>query len=278
MKPVIFKSFLFALFLAPLAQAGLMEGSWRGYSSMQRKGSCDKMNLMIREVPGPEEKYYAVLMEYTRLPIACLEGIAVTNWVPRMYAFEISKLSAIEYKVSRLVVVDGEIVPMYTLPGGKITQVRHGSMENMVLALEPESVSSKGEVITFSGNEVTSTWEPLVANPFLGTTESGGFDYFKRKAKNINTRVYQDSTVDLYFPSFSVGSFELVSSPKYPLFFVAKDLNAKGTITPERMTQGIVFFIDIVNWKKWGYTTNEMMVINPYDPKHVGFFYEIQKN
>jgi hypothetical protein len=53
-----------------------------------------------------------------------------------------------------------------------------------------------------------------------------------------------------------------------------------NNIGDDKVLSRIGVFIDIVNWKSFGiqnFTTDELLMINPENPKDVGFYYETLK-
>ncbi len=258
------------------SSAELPEGSYMGCSSFFDHKNCndliynDAMALLIKKDPSANDKYYAVLAEYDRVPLTNITvKTALTKWVNRMYAYELTRAdTGLTYLAKRLVVDDeGNIVASseksdllilkndHDLEGATFLRVDKSQEEDDIVL----------EKISFSG-KVGSTWENLVPGDYFGSTDSTGGDYFK---KTINTRVNADGTI--VFNQAGLRG-EYVTAEKAPGLFTFASLNTHNQ-SNLNLEKKIGVFIDIVNWKPL-MTTDELLIIDPDDAKNVGFYYE----
>lgn len=266
------KSILLASILSTLAasaSAGLPAGSFKG-SSAFLKGP-DVMALIIKKDPANANVSYAVLAEYTRLPyIPGPERIEITKWVPRTYAYRIEPAGKLRYAVKPLrVSAAGEIeVDNGHLVFGALTLAKDGTLDGAKLIRYDRGSNMAAETITFNG-KLSSTWEDYVPGDYFGSKDNTGGDYMH---KAVNMTLSKDRVAEFSQEAVK-GKFDV--SEKAPGIFVfrAKGPGAVGDKGKEKIEPMIGVFIDIVNWKPF-FTTDELLLINPEDPKDVGFYYE----
>ncbi|MGE0614235.1 MAG: hypothetical protein AB7P04_01230 [Bacteriovoracia bacterium] len=259
------------------ALADLPEGSFRGDSSLFKFGplSTYSMTLLIKKDPNKADRYYAVLAEYEVLPFTDTvitdifsdkKRSAITKWVYRMHAYQMDKGNDYTYVLRPLTVAGGAIVPKTDVVYDVLTLKKPDQIKGATLTRREKGKKEAVETIHFKGNW-NSTWENYVVGKFLGTTRSSGLDYLLNKS--YNTETFANGQVVFNWEG-AKGTFAL--SESVPGLFVMKAVEADEANTA-KLEAKIAFFVDIVNWKPKA-TTNELMLINPSDPKDVGFYYE----
>lgn len=260
------KNFLFSLTLASAlaasARAGAIpEGSW-GSTQIRKQ---DVMAMIIKADAGNPTAGYAVLAEYTRLPIPALpERLRVCNWVPRLYLYRIEQIDKLRFSLKTVKVGAGggleidatkavselALAEKGTLAGARMIRKENGQADEQIDWV----------------NRIGSTWENYVPADFFGSHDSTGGDYLH---KRVNTRLTEDKVAD-FFQEEIRGKFDMVEVAPKIFTFKAKGAIEKGA---DKVLTRIGVFIDIVNWKPF-FTTNELLMINPDDAKDVGFYYQ----
>lgn len=229
---------------------------------------------------------YAVLAEYDRfdkvpahfltVPVISLKlgskGSYLTSWVNRMYLYQIDRVSSTSYELKTLKVAsNGEIVVDHDVKANLLTLEKADSlMGAKIERFEKNSATAVETIVLNNTRPANSTWEAIVPGRYFGTNDNTGGDYFK---KGVNTNLGEDGLL-LVDREEIKGSFQLTE--KLPKMFTVTSLDSNN-LGVDKITNRIVVFIDIVNWKGLGiqkFTTEEMMIINPSDAKDVGFYYE----
>ena len=276
-----------------------LDGAFKGDNSRTEK-SDDVMALILQKDQQNPGDYFALLAEYTRdaAPVNSakrlgkaigtsvlnrLEKTALTRWIPRMYAYHMKKVGALEYSLHTLrVSQNGELSPDVNV-AAILTLSKADSIigANLRRPFKVRDSVAGVEEIKFHAKAV-STWEDYVEGNFFGSKESSGDDYFDNKI-NMSLSAIQSAT-GKGIATYSAdnendkdgieGEFEI--SEKHPKIFTLTSINAdnKGS---EKVTGKIGVFVDIVNWKSFGikkFTTEEFLLINPENPADVGFYYE----
>ena len=259
----ILRSLTLAAVLASAVHAGpIPEGSW-GSTQIRKQ---DIMALIIKADASNPTAGYAVLAEYTRLPIPALpERLRVCNWVPRLYFYRIEQMDKLRFSLKPMKV---SATGGLELDGGyasvsELTLDKKGTLVGAVLNRYDKSGAK--EEINFEG-KIGSTWENYVPASFFGSHDSTGGDYLH---KRINTRLTDDKVAD-FFQEEIKGKFDMVEVVPKIFTFKPKGPIALGA---EKVVTRIGVFIDIVNWKPF-FTTNELLLVNPDDAKDVGFYYQ----
>ncbi len=225
------------------------------------------MALLIKQDPANKDSYYAIVAEYDRATGRLSpERLALTKWVPRMYAYRIDKMTDLQYamkplRVSRTgdIEVDGSVSP------DNLSLAQSGTLDGAVITRYDKNSVVVAERIKFKG-KLGSTWENYIAGNFFGSTDSSGGDYFK---KDINMVLSQDK-VATFSQELIQGQFDVAEKAPGMFTFTAKRPDNKGN---ERVVTRIGVFVDIVNWKPV-FTTDELLLINPDNARDVGFYYE----
>jgi hypothetical protein len=262
--------------------AELPEGTFTGQSNIVKSSltAPNAMALIIKKDQATGNSY-AILAEYERkpwthfvtaLPIGATigkEASYLTSWVNRMYIYKVDG-SGMSYKLIPLKVdADGNIVPMLTMPAVDLNLKTEGSL--LGAQISRYYAKNKVELINMNGKyPANSTWEDMIPGNYFGSTDSSGGDY---TSSDVNTSLFEDGTLNLDLPN-TKGTFSLTE--KLPGMFVVKS-NSSFNKGNDKVAGRIVVFIDIVNWKSLGidrFTTEEMLMINPFNASDVGFYYE----
>ena len=259
----ILRSLTLTAVLASAAHAGpIPEGSW-GSTQIRKQ---DVMALIIRSDKANPTAGYAILAEYTRLPVPLLpERLRVCNWVPRLFIYRIEQIDKLRFSLKPLKVgANGAI----ELDGGyttvsELTLEKKGTLAGALLNRYDKNGAK--EEINFEG-KVSSTWESFVPGNYFGSHDATGGDYLH---KRINTRLGDDKVAD-FFQDEIKGKFDMTEVVPGIFTFKAKGQVALGA---DKVLTRIAVFVDIVNWKPF-FTTDELLLINPDDAKDVGFYYE----
>lgn len=261
----LFRALVLVAFAAASAAAGILpEGSYSGSSPLLH--GPDVMAMLIRKDAANPTAYYAVLMEYTRLPfIPGPERLEIARWVPRIYAFRLEQIDKLRFSAKILRPNAAGAIVADPKSTAELTLAKAGTMDGAALERFENGAALPVEKITFQG-KVSSTWEKWVPGNFFRSKDVTGGDYLK---KDINTVLGKDQVADFNHQDV-VGKFNAVE--KIPGFFV---FAPKGTVAKglNQVVGRIGVFIDIVNWKPF-FTTNELLIINPDDAKDLGFFYQ----
>lgn len=264
MRPIVL-TLAVALLAASAGAKDLPEGGATGHTPLVK--DPDVMALLIKKDKSKEGIWYAVLSEYTRLKhIPGPERLEVTRWVPRMHAYRVEKISDVRYAMRPLhVSAAGEIEPDGQYVPSALQLKEAGTLKGATLTRFDKGSNLFSETITFDGS-LGSTWENFVVGNFFWSRDPTGGDYLK---KGINTTLSDDHVADFRTEKIS-GSFQMTE--KVPGFWTLKAKNGKA-VGADKIEDRIGVFIDIVNWKPL-FTTNELLLINPDDPRDVGFFYQ----
>lgn len=253
------------LLTAPSSAGSLPEGGFKG--SSQLIGRPDVMALFIRKDPKSANAYYAVLAEYDRINGYIVpDRLAITKWVPRMYAYRLVESGERRYSVQPLRVSGtGEIeVDDRRIPDS-LSLAKDGTLDGATLVRYRDNSVVVAERIKFKGR-ISSTWEEYMPGTFFGTSNSSGGDYFK---KGVNMTLSKDNSADFRQEDIQ-GAFAV--SEKAPGMYTFRALGT-GHLGADKILGRIGVFIDIVNWKPI-FTTDELLLINPEQPLDVGFYYE----
>jgi hypothetical protein len=252
-----------------VALAKLPEGSFKG-ASPQLKGP-NVMALLIKKDPNAADNYWAVMAEYDRVPyIPGPERIELTRWVPRIYAYKVEPNGDKKYSMRPIrVSAQGEIVVDAGYPvAGALLLKKDGKMDGATLTRYEKGKVLAAETVSFEG-KLSSTWENYVPGNFFGSKDATGGDYFH---KQVNTELGKDKVAS-FNQTEIVGKFDVAEKAPGLFVFRAKAPTAEGDKGKDKVEPMIGVFIDIVNWKPF-MTTDELLLINPDDPKDVGFYYE----
>lgn len=255
-------SFVAAAALASAARAGAIpEGSW-GSDQIRRQ---DVMALIIKADAGNPTAGYAILAEYTRLPIPALpERLRVCNWVPRLYLYRIEQIDKLRFSLKTVKVgAGGGLEVDATKAVSELTLAEKGTVIGATLVRKE---AGKPDEEYHWASKVSSTWENYVPGEFFGSHDATGGDYLH---KRVNTRLSADKSAD-FFQDEIVGQFDMVEVAPKIFTFKPKGAIAKGA---DKVLSRIAVFVDIVNWKPF-FTTDELLLVNPDDAKDVGFYYE----
>lgn len=246
-----------SLFLSTALHAAAPQGSFKG-SSPKLKGP-DVMALIVR---GD----YAVLAEYTRLPyIPGPERIEITKWVPRTYFYKLEPAGENRYALKAMRVSGGALeVDNGHLVASLLTLGKKGRMDGATLTRYDRGSNLASETITFEG-KLSSTWEDYVPGKYFGSHDPTGGDYLH---KAVNMTLSKDMVAEFTQDEVS-GQFSVAEKAPGVFTFTPKGA-VKGA---DKIVTRIGVFIDIVNWKPF-FTTDELLLVNPEDPKDVGFYYE----
>lgn len=256
------RSTLLALALSITAtSAGLAgpvpEGSFKGTSGLAAGPNI--MAFLVRRDPADPKAYYAILAEYQRRSgVPLPERTKLTVWVNRMFAYRLEEVGALRYAAKPLRVSSGGEITVDGTAAATLTLANSGTMDGATLSRDQESVLFDGRI--------SSTWEGYVPGDYFGTKDSTGGDYFK---KNVNMTLSPDKVADFFTPEIK-GKFEVAEKAPGMFTFTPKSAGNQGE---DKVLGRIGVFIDIVNWKPV-FTTDELLLINPGDPKDVGFYYE----
>lgn len=260
------------MFTSLVAQAEITEGAFRGKSTLIKNKliDADFMALLIQKDPKHANRYYAFLAEYDVVPGTFITiTTAITKWINRMYAYQLDKLSNDVYIMRKLrVSADGEIyADMQEIPDTlRLSQTKGEFMKGTILTRFNKQTKQVEEVINIVGRG-HSTWEKFVPGVYFGSTDSTGGDYFHEE---VNTEITHEGRALFNMPGI-IGEYQM--SEQAPKMFTFKSMN-EGNVGQEKLAGRIGVFIDIVNWKAAGFTTDELLVINPDNASDVGFYYE----
>lgn len=258
------------------------------------------------EVTG---KTYAILAEYERLPMTNFtRTTAVRSWVNRLYAFKVEQEEERKNQFNLIplaVSAQGQIyanreVPSSSLSMPAIVNQRpwNGLSGAVVRIYDRENPDpNTAEIIKFRNGTHGSTWRRFVPANYMGTKRTSGLDYFRRN-KFYNAKVSPDLYLhaekfqdyeDYEKPIIAMASFSLeeqeygldifgsfIVREKARRFFSFEPIkNQKSdAVNIEEVSTKIGIFIDVMDWTRAGFMTNELFLINPDDPSDVGFFYE----
>lgn len=273
MKNILLAVVAAALLAAP-ASAGLPEGAFEGLSALLTGKNV--MAFIVRKDPANSGQYFAILAEYDRnlldKPINFpTQRLKVAKWVPRIYIYRLEPNGRLKYAMKPLrVSAAGEIEtdPGYPVPN-ELKLAKDGKMKGAEIARYDKGSGLRNETITFSGQPVSSTWEGYVPGKYFWSKDPTGGDYLHKAVNSVlgEDKVAEFSTKDV------VGKYDVVEKLHNIFVLRAKQPAAEGDKGREKTETLIGVFIDIVNWKPF-FTTDEFMLINPDDPKDLGFFYE----
>ncbi|MEK7859347.1 MAG: hypothetical protein AAB320_09430 [Elusimicrobiota bacterium] len=258
-----------SILLAASASAGLPAGSFKGTSPFLK--GPDVMALIIKKDPANANTAYAVLAEYTRLPyIPGPERIEITKWVPRTFAYRIEPAGKLRYAMKPIrVSASGDIeVDNGHLVFGVLELKKDGTLDGATLTRYDRGSNMVAETIAFDG-KVSSTWEDYVPGNYFGSKDPTGGDYLH---KAVNMTLSKDKVAEFSMEDVK-GRFDVAEKAPGIFVFRAKAPAAAGDKGKDKVEPMIGVFIDIVNWKPF-FTTDELLLINPEDPKDVGFYYE----
>ncbi|MBI5247746.1 MAG: hypothetical protein HY923_11260 [Elusimicrobia bacterium] len=261
MKNLVHSLVLVSVLAAAAVAGPIPEGSW-GSTQIRKQ---DVMALIIKADKDNPTSGYAILAEYTRLPVPLLpERLRVCNWVPRLYLFRIGQIDKLRFSLKPVkVAAAGGIEVDASKAVSELTLTEKGSLAGAVLIRKENGQAD--EEINWEG-KVSSTWEDYVPGAYFGSHDATGGDYLH---KRINTRLSADKVAD-FFQADITGKFDMIESAPKIFTFKAKGPIAQGA---DKILPRIAVFVDIVNWKPF-FTTDELLVINPDDAKDVGFYYE----
>jgi hypothetical protein len=245
---------------------GLPEGGWIGKSDMVT-GLRDRMSLQLKQDPKNPKGYYATLAEYDRLPIPSPEKVQVTKWVPRMHVYYVQYVGGQSYSMTPMHLKDDKLVMKDGETPAVLNMKKPGEMKGAVLQ-RFNADNSVAETINFKGKSC-STWEGFVPGKFFKSVNSSGFDYFTKK--KVNTFLSEDHVATFNTDALK-GDYDMIEvEPGVGLYrFQAKN---PGQLGAEELEQQVGQFIDIMNWKP-KFRTNELMTIDPNNPRNDGFYYE----
>lgn len=261
MKNLI-RSFVLVSVLAGAASAGpIPEGSW-GSARIRKQ---DVMALIIKADKHDPTAGWAILAEYTRLPIPALpERLRVCNWVPRLYLFRVGQIDKLRFSLKPVKVgANGGVEVDATKAVSELTLAEKGTLAGAKMIRK--ETGQADEEIDWEG-KVSSTWENYVPGAFFGSHDATGGDYLH---KRVNTRLSEDKVAD-FFQTEITGKFDMIEVEPKIFTFKAKGPIAQGA---DKVLPRIAVFVDIVNWKPF-FTTDELLLINTDDAKDVGFYYE----
>lgn len=261
----VLSAFAVSVLFTTASFASLPEGSYKGNTQFVRKP--DVMALLIKQDPANKDVSYAILAEYTRINGRIgPDRLAITKWVPRMYAYRVEKISDLQYAMKPLhVTASGEITANGQASPDHLTLKESGSLMGAVLTRYEKNSVIVAETIKLNGH-LGSTWEKYIPGTFFGTTDSTGGDYF---GKGVNLVLSEDK-VATFSQEKIKGEFAVAE--KAPGLFAFTPIKTDN-IGNEDVVSRIGVFIDIVNWKPV-FTTDELLLINPDNAKDVGFYYE----
>ncbi len=243
----------------------LPEGRFKGSSNLI--GRPDVMAFFVRKDPKSPNAYYAVLAEYDRINGYIVpDKLAITKWVPRMYAYRLEESGDRRYAVRPLRVTSaGEIEVDPSVTPDVLVLAKDGEMDGAVMVRYRSSSVYVEEKIKFKGR-ISSTWETYIPGKYFGTHNSSGGDYFR---KGVNMTLSKESTA-LFDQAEIQGQFTVAEKAPGLWTFTPK---GTGQLGVDNLASRIGVFIDIVNWKPI-FTTEELLLINPAQPSDVGFYYE----
>ncbi len=252
---------------AQSSQAAIAEGSYKGNSSLISDiTSNDVMAFIVKKDPSTPGAFFAILAEYDRLPLTDInEKVAIAKWVNRMHIYSMKKDNDLSYSLRPLTVAaNGEIVLKTGVNSSVLNLKRPGSLQGATLTrIEKNKLV---ESVEFS-RRLVSTWEDYVSGKFFGTKARTGFDYLNKK---VNTEL-TPAGIAKFNQEEIKGEYRV--SEKLPGMYTFT-ANKAGNVGDDKVVSRIGVFIDIMNWKNWGFTTEELLMINPEHPEDVGFYYE----
>lgn len=269
------------------AHASLAEVTITGTSNLVKTTVLDP-NVMAFIVQHDAKTgiNYAILAEYDRfskipahfitVPALSLplgeKGAYLTSWVNRMYLYQLDRITSTSYELKTLKVDNkGDIVVNHDIKANILKLKKADTLVGAEIQRFEKNQAQAVETIVLNNKyPANSTWENMVPGRYFGTNDNTGGDYFK---KSVNTNLSEDGVL-IVNRSEIKGTYQITE--KLPKMFTVDTADSKN-LGVDKITNRIVVFVDIVNWKGLNiqrFTTEELLIINPEDANDVGFYYE----